>query len=139
MTPDEIARILEAAYRHQRPWSAKDIAETLESPGARLFAREGGVLIARLSEGEAEILALATRPGEQRRGIARRLIEDLHKTASRAGCERIFLEVADTNAPARAFYDSEGYREAGRRRGYYRQADGSRDDALILSLSLSAS
>ena len=49
---------------------------------------------------------------------------------------RLFLEVAEDNAAARALYATAGFAEAGRRRGYYAAADGGRRDALLLALDL---
>ena len=46
--------------------------------------------------------------------------------------ERRSLEVAATNAPARALYARLGYGPAGRRGGYYRPAGGPPVDALVL-------
>ena len=45
------------------------------------------------------------------------------------GSRCLTLEVRDSNGPARALYAKLGFREIGRRRGYYRDP---REDALIL-------
>ena len=58
--------------------------------------------------------------------------------AAALGAERMFLEVAEGNAAARALYARTGFAGAGRRRGYYARADGSREDALILALNFAA-
>jgi ribosomal-protein-alanine N-acetyltransferase len=42
------------------------------------------------------------------------------------------LEVAETNGAARAVYAQAGFTQTGRRRGYYRGADGAAVDALVL-------
>jgi ribosomal-protein-alanine N-acetyltransferase len=52
------------------------------------------------------------------------------------GAERMFLEVAEDNAAARALYARAGFAEAGRRRGYYARPDGPAADALVLALDL---
>ena len=56
--------------------------------------------------------------------------------AAARGAVRVFLEVADDNAAARALYARAGFVEAGRRPGYYAGADGERRDALLLALNL---
>ena len=47
----------------------------------------------------------------------------------------VFLEVRPSNLHAIALYQSLGFVEVGRRRGYY-QAEVGREDALVLKLSL---
>jgi ribosomal-protein-alanine N-acetyltransferase len=44
--------------------------------------------------------------------------------------------VAEGNAAARALYARAGYRECGRRKGYYQRPDGSRDDAVVMEKPL---
>jgi ribosomal-protein-alanine N-acetyltransferase len=58
----------------------------------------------------------------------------LSAEAARQGAERLFLEVATGNAPARALYAAMGFVEIGQRRHYY--PDG--DDALIMVVPVSA-
>ena len=137
MTPEAAARILEAAYRHQRPWRADEIRALLDTPGMRVSGGDGAVLIARIVVEDAEILALATDPDCQRQGAATALIADFHAEARHAGAEAAFLEVAAANAAARAFYAARGYAETGRRPRYYRRPDGQTDDAILMRRHLS--
>ena len=55
--------------------------------------------------------------------------------ARQAGMDDALLEVRPSNTLAIALYQSMGFVEMGRRRGYY-QADGGREDALVLKLGL---
>jgi ribosomal-protein-alanine N-acetyltransferase len=64
---------------------------------------------------EAEILNIAVDPPWRRRGIGSAL---LNAVAERTTGE-IFLEVAESNAPAIALYRKQGWTEAGFRPGYY--------------------
>ena len=48
------------------------------------------------------------------------------------GARQCFLEVADTNAAARALYASAGFVEVGRRPGYYRSAGAAPRDAILM-------
>ena len=56
--------------------------------------------------------------------------------AAQAGAVRLFLEVAEDNAAARALYDRAGFRPIGRRKAYYARPDGGRTDALVLGRDL---
>ncbi|MET0429646.1 MAG: ribosomal-protein-alanine acetyltransferase, partial [Microvirga sp.] len=52
------------------------------------------------------------------------------------GARIVFLEVEEGNAPALALYRRLGFREVGRREGYYARPDGTRAAALTMSLDL---
>jgi ribosomal-protein-alanine acetyltransferase len=56
------------------------------------------------------------------RGIATRLIAHAERTARRRGLRRLRLEVRESNRAAIRLYERLGYRQIGRRTGYY--ADG---------------
>lgn len=136
MTPETFAAIMDRAYSQMRPWSAFDVARTLESDHTVLLSRASGGLIAQIVADECEILALATEPQSQRTGVASSLLADLLDLCSRSGVERVFLEVAERNTPARAFYGARGFAQVGKRPAYYTLRDGTRDDALLLSRSV---
>ena len=48
----------------------------------------------------------------------------------------MFLEVDEDNAPARRLYARAGFREVGRRPGYYQQDKGAAATALVLRRDL---
>jgi len=93
--------------------------------------RLAGYLLAWLAGGSGHIGNLATVPGERRRGVARRLLEDLVERASVMGLRSLTLEVRVSNFAAQALYRAHGFRLAGLRRGYYRDTG---EDALIMEL-----
>jgi ribosomal-protein-alanine N-acetyltransferase len=72
-------------------------------------------------------------------GIGRRLIDGLCRAASRGEARKLFLEVAEDNLPALVLYSRVGFKEQGRRKGYYKRANGAAVDALNLALPLSPS
>ena len=123
---------------HDAPWSAAAFADLLAQPG--VFALDGadGFILMRAVADEAEILTLAVRPGARRGGQGARLVGEGVLAAAARGASRVFLEVAEDNAAARALYVRAGFVEAGRRPGYYAAPDGGRRDALLLVLDLPA-
>lgn len=69
---------------------------------------------ARLQDWEScFISALAVYPDRRRRGVAAALIAAMADDARRGGSPRLSLHVWADNAPARAFYAAQGFRDAG--------------------------
>ena len=60
------------------------------------------------------------------------LVADFEAAAAARGAEECLLEVAVTNAAARALYAGLGYAPVGRRPGYYRRPARRPVDALVL-------
>ena len=127
-------------------WTAEQFAEAWRQDwfaGYGLF-REGrllGYITLCVLAGELEVLNIALSPEERGRGLSFPLMahalcdtqEGGHRRAKGLppeGWETAFLEVRAGNRPARALYARLGFRESGRRRGYY--ADG--EDALVMTL-----
>ena len=118
------------------PWDAAAFDTLLGQTGVFAVETADGFILMRAVADEAEILTLAVRPDARRGGQGTRLVAEGAASASTLGVDRVFLEVADDNAPARALYARAGFSEVGRRPRYYARPDGSRADALLLSLNL---
>jgi len=118
------------------PWDAAAFETLLGQAGVFALEDPGGFILMRVVADEAEILTLAVRPTARRRGLGARLVAEGAIAAAARGAGRLFLEVADDNAAARALYARAGFAEAGRRPRYYARSDGGREDALILALNL---
>ena len=76
-------------------------------------------IIGRVIAPEGEIYRIATKEKFRRRGIAYRLLDYAAKTEKGKGLECLFLEVRESNTPARNLYHSYGFREVGLRKNYY--------------------
>ena len=134
MTPAQMAA-LHVAAMETRPWTRDEFAGLLES-GARATGDDRAFALYRIAADEAELLTIATRPDARRRGHARSVLREVEALARSAGAARLFLEVAETNLPARALYASAGFEEVGRRVDYYRLRDGMRDAAIVMEKRL---
>ncbi len=78
-----------------------------------------GFILSRCAAGEAEILSVAIAPAWRGRALARPLL-DLHlRRLAGLGIRSVFLEVGEQNMPAGRLYQGAGFREVGRRQGYY--------------------
>ncbi|WP_324751816.1 GNAT family N-acetyltransferase [Roseovarius sp. Pro17] len=137
MGPEALARLHARAFARQgRGWSAAEFADLLASPHCCLCVEPNGFALTRVIAGEAELLTLATDPDYRRQGVAARLLHNIEAAGARRGAQRQFLEVAADNAAARALYAAAGYRQTGRRAGYYSRSDGPPVDALLLTKDL---
>lgn len=138
MKPDLnwLAQTHAACFSHSRPWSSEEFAKLLEHDGTLLAMDRQGFALARRVLDEAEILTIAVLPAARRRGVASGLLAELEGDLAQNGARYLYLEVAEDNAAALALYYSRGYRETGRRTGYYAAASGPATDALILSKNL---
>lgn len=112
---------------------AEDVSEVpaAVAPGEhRILA----FLVARRVGNEWELENIVVATGSRRRGIGRRLLEDLIKQARTKDVTSIFLEVRQSNLGARAFYNKLGFVEFGSRKGYYSHPS---EDAVLYRLSVS--
>ena len=137
----------EIAVLHKRlfnpPWDEAAIAGLLEHPASTsLVAVAGdpkvvvGFIIGQLAADEAEILTVGAAPDWQRAGLGKMLVQGLIRAAKRGEAKRLYLEVAEDNAAAAALYQSLGFSESGRRKGYYERPQRPAVDALVLALNL---
>lgn len=133
---DRLAALHAEAF--DAPWTASDFAGLLETPGTVAVAAgdlEGFVLL-RVTVDEAEILTIAVRPLERRRGVGRRLVEAALAAASARGADSLWLEVAADNTAALSLYEAARFGIVGRRPGYYKRAEGGRMDAVMMRRTL---
>jgi ribosomal-protein-alanine N-acetyltransferase len=93
-----------------------------------------GFILSRILDAEAEILSIAVTRSQRGKGIAGRLLDMHLRRLSGLGVRVVFLEVADDNMPARRLYRRAGFRDVGRREGYY--PDGGGAAALVLRRDL---
>jgi ribosomal-protein-alanine N-acetyltransferase len=147
LAPLEARHAFRAAAIHAsafaRPWSAQDFEGFLAERAIRadgLFlgrdAQPSGFVLSRRAADEAEILSVAIAREARGRGHARALLASHLQALAHAGVKRVHLEVEDGNDPALALYRRIGFKNVGRREGYYKRPDGGRAAALTMSLTL---
>lgn len=125
------------------PWSTTEIARLLAMPGAFCIIAQQkeealGFLLLRIAGDEAEIISIGTRPEARRQGIGAKLIDAAVDLLGQQKTARLLIEVADSNDAALALYRKFGFASVGRRRDYYRHADGRREDAAIMRKEITA-
>lgn len=116
------------------PWSENSIASELKNALSYwLVATEQEKVIGYVGSqtvlGGADMMNIAVSPDHRRKGIARKLIEQLIVDLKERGAVCLVLEVRASNVPAISLYESMGFSQIGRRPNYYRHP---KEDALIL-------
>ncbi len=118
----DLARLLSASLGPN--WRDESVREELRRRGAWGWGRvERGRLLSaaigwRLLD-EAEVTAVVTEAGYRGRGLAHHVLGAALDALEAAGVRRCFLEVEEGNEAARRLYRRLGFRETGRRKGYY--------------------
>jgi ribosomal-protein-alanine N-acetyltransferase len=140
MVATDIERVIElAAGLEQAPQWPRQVYETMLERAIperiALVAEElpervaVGLIVATLAAPEAEVETIAVAISSQRCGVGRRLIEALESALRKGGASEVNLEVRASNVAALAFYRTLGFRESGRRRGYYTEPI---EDAVLM-------
>jgi ribosomal-protein-alanine N-acetyltransferase len=136
-----------AALHHQggfaRGWEPGECAALLADP---MVATDGvfvgaaanpdGFVMSRRAADEAEILSIVMSAARRRDGLARTLLAAHLARLAANGVAQVFLEVEEGNLAAEKLYRHFGFREVGRRNGYYPKPDGSRAAAIAMRLDL---
>ena len=129
------ARIEELCF--SVPWSEKSLEILLGEQGVGFAVVEdsqvaayGGMLTV-LDEGQ--ITNIAVSPDYRRKGFARAILSALEEYAKDNGIEFLTLEVRESNSAARALYLSEGWKEDGIRKNFYKFPP---ENAILMSKSL---
>jgi len=134
--PEDIAAVLEMERLiFSPPYSQTVLEQELTAPCAVfLAAKEDGRLVGyillRALGDEAELHRIAVLPERRGRGLARRLLEEGVGACVKSGAETVWLEVRESNAPARALYERFGFTTEGVRKNYYVNPQ---EDAVIMA------
>lgn len=137
-TVEDIPRMMEiAAHAVTAAQWTKAQYRQMFSPGhltlvVQEVGRVVGFISSRGAAGEWEIENFAVRGSARRRGLGSRLLNELLHNIRCNGGGEVFLEVRESNHPARALYKKWAFIEAGRRKGYYRNPQ---EDAIVLKFS----
>jgi ribosomal-protein-alanine N-acetyltransferase len=134
-----IARLHGASFR--QGWSDGEIERLLLDRNilahrAIIGRTLAGFILSRLAADEAEILSVAVSSSRRGRGLARALLNLHMRRLAGLGARAVFLEVDEENEPARQLYRRAGFREVGRRPGYYQQGRDHAATALVLRRDL---
>jgi ribosomal-protein-alanine N-acetyltransferase len=138
---DGVMSVMDASFDpcYGEAWTAPQCASLMPLPGvwlslARMNEELVGFAMAREVAREAELLLLAVKSKDQKRGVGQALLQRFIAVARKRGAERLHLEVRDGNGAAK-LYERSGFIMVGRRKNYYSGRDGQIYDALTLARS----
>tara|TARA_B100001121_G_C18324077_1_gene450135 strand:+ start:84 stop:515 length:432 start_codon:yes stop_codon:yes gene_type:complete len=112
---------------NQNQWEKELEKDYINAMGIFLNNSIIGVCVIHKIYDEAEIRYLSIHPSYQKRGLGKKLINQIMKECKNENIKRIFLEVSIKNKQALSFYKNSGFKTIDIRKNYYK--DGS--DALI--------
>jgi len=122
------------------PWSpASFLYELLNNPHTDLIVAEvweqgtaqlAGYCVWWVLAGEAQIGNVAVDPTFQHQGVGHLLLEAVLKKLEDVDADRVMLDVRVSNTAALRLYQSFGFEEVGRRRGYYTKPV---EDAILMT------
>ncbi len=92
-----------------------------------------GYCFVQVAADEVELLNFTVAPEHQGKGVGRDALRSLLGRFEGGRFAQMFLEVRISNAPALKLYRQAGFNEIGLRRRYYRNPDGSREDAILMA------
>jgi len=133
---DAVLEIESASFA--RPWTREHFRDEIQSPfGVPLVAvvsesHLAGYLCLKIIFDEAEILDVAVAPDCRGLGIGRFLVRHALTLCRERRVARLGLEVRTGNDAAIGLYQSLGFVESGRRKGYYENGD----DAILMDYTL---
>lgn len=136
---DTILSIESQAYSH--PWTRGNFVDALRSGYHAQMLLQGdevlGYCIAMQVLDEVHVLNIAIAPAHQGQGLGRELLACLtHWCRYTAHAHWLWLEVRESNLRARQVYARHGLTAVGVRKNYYPAHHGTRENAVLMSMSL---
>jgi len=135
MTEEDVAAV--AALEEEnfsRPWSYDAFYKTLSDENyIVIIAKEADALLGYcvlLCTGEeADITNVCTAPATRGKGVATEMLTAIMEVGYARGVTEFFLEVRESNTPARSLYTKLGFEEIGLRKNYYEEP---REHAVLM-------
>ena len=123
------------------PWSKNSIEEEMNNMLAKFIVAKDdekviGFAMCWFIMDECHIGNIAILPEYRNQGIATELLNELLKNCKEHGTNYLLLEVRISNVPAQNLYKKLGFEELVVRKHYYKNLDGTYEDAIIMSKNI---
>jgi len=125
MTEEDVAAVAALeAENFSRPWSYDAFLKTLSDENYIVIIAKDtdallGYCVLLCTGEEADITNVCTAPKARGKGVATGMLTALMEAGKSRGVTEFFLEVRESNAPARSLYTKLGFEEIGLRKNYY--------------------
>ena len=135
MTEEDVAAVAALEKENfSRPWSYDAFYKTLSDENyIVIIAKEADALLGYcvlLCTGEeADITNVCTATTARGKGVATEMLTALMEEGCDRGVTEFFLEVRESNTPARSLYTKLGFEEIGMRKNYYEEP---REHAVLM-------
>ena len=136
---DDVLALELSVYPH--PWSHANFLDSLNSNYQAWVLRDQagdllGYFLLMAIVDEAHLLNVAVSAERQGQGLGRLLLNQAVACARGLGMDSVLLEVRPSNVRALEIYKRYGFKEIGRRKGYYPAADQQREDAIVMRFAI---
>lgn len=127
MTEEDVTAVAALeAENFSRPWSYDAFLKTLSDENYIVIIAKDmdallGYCVLLCTGEEADITNVCTAPTARGRGVATEMLTVLMKEGYDRGVTEFFLEVRESNTPARNLYTKLGFEEIGLRKNYYEE------------------
>ena len=123
------------------PWPISSFEEELNNLLATyLVAKQDEKIIAYIGMwfvmDECHIMNIAVLKEYRRQGIASTLINEMFRLCKEHETHYVMLEVRKNNIPAQELYQKFGFTQEVIRKEYYKNPDGTHEDAIVMSMEL---
>lgn len=141
MKPEDLDRVWELEKMlFSDAWTRANLEDTFRFPSYRAMVvrdkesrKAMGYLLFMAAADEGELLRIGVDPSCRKRGIGQALMEAMETYAREQEITVIFLEVRESNLPARSLYEKNGFVLLGIRKNYYHDPT---EHAVLMSHSL---
>lgn len=132
----EIARLERESFTDA--WSEKSIYDTFCQTQAFVVVAEedediAGYCIVYFVMDEGEIARIAVEQNFRRQGVGRKLLDQVEMLCKEKGIAKLLLDVRQSNAAARSFYENYGFDEDGIRKDFYELP---KESAILMSKTI---
>ncbi len=123
------------------PWTRGNFLDSLYNGYQTWVLREpsyqlAGYFLAMPVVDELHLLNISVRRDLQGKGVGRKLLDRVVLISHQHKMSSVLLEVRPSNLRALAVYERYGFVRIGLRKAYYPAADNTREDAIVMRLSL---
>jgi len=135
-----ISLLQQENFLHE-PWNMKAITEVMRLDGIKSFVSTTeniitAYIIYRIIIDECEIVSIAVADSFKQKKIGKSLLDRMVEEIKKSDVNVVHLEVAEDNTAAINMYKKSGFKESGKRPGYYNRGAEKPVNAILMKLTI---